>query len=51
MVDALEAERSAPKAKATRADDASGFACEVPAEQPQRKSRSRAKKATDERAP
>jgi hypothetical protein len=50
MVDALEAERSASKAKAPRADDASGLTCKAPADQPKRKSRSRPKKATDERA-
>jgi hypothetical protein len=51
MVDAIEAERGASKTKAAHADDASGFACETPAEQPERKPGSRAKKAADERAP
>lgn len=47
MVDALDAERAASKKKATHADNAN-FACEVPAERPERKRRTRVRQSTDE---
>ena len=50
MIDALEAERTASKKKAARADDA-GFACEAPAARPKDKRRARPKQSTDEPAP
>ena len=50
MVDALDAERAGSKKKAARADDP-GFACEVPAERPNRKPHTRVQQSTDEPAP
>ncbi|MGA7531797.1 MAG: hypothetical protein WBW27_07875 [Pseudolabrys sp.] len=50
MIDALEAERSASKKKVVRVD-AADFACDAPAEQPQRKPRRRTPRPSDESAP
>ena len=50
MVDALEAQRTASKKKAARADE-TGFACEAPAERPKRIRQARPKQSTDEPAP